>query len=77
MLLSALVLIAVNCEHDRLQERVNLRYRNETTQVGDMPRFRLQKKQQIAVFLSLLIIGEESFLQFGGVVQVAGNLVLL
>jgi hypothetical protein len=42
-----------------------------------MSRFRLKHEEQVAIFLGLLIIWKRSFLDFGGIIEVAGDFVLL
>jgi hypothetical protein len=42
-----------------------------------MSRFRLKHEEQVAIFLRLLIVWEGSFLNFGGIIEVAGDFVLL
>lgn len=45
--------------------------------MGDMSRFRLQEKQQVAVFLSSVVVGENAFQHLGCVFEVACYFVLL
>lgn len=45
--------------------------------MGNVTRLRLQQKQEIAVFLSLLIVREKTFLRVGGIVEMAGDFILL
>lgn len=42
MLLSAFILIAVDCEHDRLEQRVALSHIDESAEVGNVPRLGLE-----------------------------------
>lgn len=77
MLFTALVLVAVDCEHDRLQKSIDFGHGDEATEVGDVPRLRLEQEEQVSILLCLLVVGEEAFLQFGGIVEVVGDFVLL
>ena len=43
----------------------------------NVSRLGLEQKEQIAVFLRLFVVGEESFLQFSSLVKMASDLVLL
>lgn len=43
----------------------------------NVSRLRLQKKQQVAVFLRLIIIGEDTFLDFSSIFEMTGDFVLL
>jgi hypothetical protein len=45
--------------------------------MSDVPRFGLEEEQQVAVFLCLLIVREEAFLQFEAVCQVICDFILL
>lgn len=51
MLFSALVLVTVEREHNRLQERVDLSQADEATQGRDMPRLRLEQEEEVRVLL--------------------------
>lgn len=42
VLLAAFVLISIDGEHDRLQERINFGHGHQSTKVGDVSRFGLQ-----------------------------------
>lgn len=77
MLFTTFVLVTVDGEHDRLEEGVDFRHGNETTQVGDMTRFGLEKEEQIAIFLSFLVVGEETLLGINSFVEVICNFILL
>ena len=77
MLLPAFILVTVDGEHDGLQERIDLGQSDKSTEMRNVPRFCLEEEKQIAVFLSLLVIREEAFLDLGSVVEMARNLVLL
>jgi len=43
----------------------------------NMSRFGLEKEQQVAVFLGLLIVGENALLGIGRIIEMAGNFILL
>jgi hypothetical protein len=77
VLLAALVLVSVDGEHDGLQQRVNLGHGDEPAEMRNVARLRLQQKQQIAVLLCLVVVGEETFLQFHALFEVARDFVLL
>ena len=42
-----------------------------------MTRFGLEEEEQVAVFLSLVIVGEETLLRVCGIIQMTGNFILL
>jgi hypothetical protein len=77
MLFSALILVSVDCEHDCLQQRIDLGHGDEPTQMRNVPRFGLEEKEQVAVLLCLFVVGEEAFLQFEAVCEVVCDFVLL
>lgn len=77
MLLTTLVLVTIDGEHDCLQQRINLGHRDQSAKVSDVSRLRLEQEQQIAVLLSLVIVGEEALLHIGRIFQVTGYFVLL
>lgn len=77
MLFSTLILVSVDCEHDRLQQGVDLSHGDESTKMGNMPWLGLEQEQEVAIFLSLLVIGEEAFLQITSILKMAGDFVLL
>ena len=77
MLFATLVLITVNRKHDGLEERVDFGHRNKPAEVRNMPRFRLQEEQKVAVLLGLIVVREYAFLDIGGIFEVARYLVLL
>ena len=77
MLFTAFVLISVNGEHDSLKQGVDLRHRDKPAKVSDVTRLGLQEEEEVPVFLCLLVIGKEALLKLCGVVEVAGDLVLL
>lgn len=58
VLFSALVLIAVDCKHDRLQQLVDLRHGDEPAKVGDVSGFTLEQEKQIAVLLRSFVVDE-------------------
>lgn len=62
MLLTTLVLISVDCEHDCLKEGIDFGHCDEATKMGDMAGFGLQQEEEIAIFLCLFVIWEEAFL---------------
>lgn len=37
----------------------------------------LQQKEQIAIFLGALIVGKETLLRVGGIIEMTGNFILL
>jgi hypothetical protein len=43
----------------------------------NVSRLRLQEEEQVAILLCLLIVRKATFLDVGGVVQMAGNFMLL
>jgi hypothetical protein len=45
--------------------------------MGNMTGLRLQQEQEIAVFLGSIIVREETFLRVGGVIEMAGDFILL
>lgn len=51
MLLSRLILVTVKGEHDGLEEDVDLGHRDKSTKRGDVPRFRLEEEEEVAVRL--------------------------
>lgn len=69
MLLSALILIAVDGKHDGLEEGVNFGHGDQSAEMGDVSGFRLQQEQQVAVFLRLFIVGERTLLHIGRVIE--------
>jgi len=77
MLFATLVLVAVNGEHDGLQQCVDLGHGHQAAEMGDMARLGLEQEQQVAVLLRLLVVGKEALLQLGSVVKMACDLVLL
>ena len=77
MFLSTLVLVAINCEHDGLEQRIDLGHSNETAKVGDMSRFGLQEEEQVAVLLRFVIVRKEAFLKICGLFEMACDFILL
>jgi hypothetical protein len=77
MLFTALVLVSIDREHYCLQEGVDLGHGYESTEVGDVSRLGLQQEKEIAIFLGLVIIGKEAFLNIGRIFEVAGDFILL
>ena len=45
MLFPTFVLISIDGKHDSLQKRINFSHGNETAQMCNVPRFRLQKEE--------------------------------
>jgi len=45
--------------------------------MGNVAWFGLEEEEQIAVFLCLLVIGKETFLEFEAVCKVVGDFILL
>jgi hypothetical protein len=45
--------------------------------MGDVAGFRLQKEQEISVFLRLVIVWKEPFLEIGGIFEMTRNFILL
>ena len=77
MLFSAFVLVAIDGEHDRLQQRIDFGHANEPAQVCDVFRLGLEEEKQVAVLLHFLIVREGAFLYFGRVFEMASHLVTL
>lgn len=77
MLLTALILVSVDGEHDRLEKRVDLGHGDEAGQVGDVSRLRLEEEQEVAVFLSLVVVGEHALLEVGRILEMARDFILL
>lgn len=77
MLFAAFVLVAVDGEHDRLQQSIDLGHGNQPTEMCNVPGLRLEQEQQVSVFLRLLIVGKEALLQLGSFVEVTCDFVLL
>ena len=77
MLLATLVLVSVNCEHDGLEEGIDFGHRDQSTEVRNVTRFSLEKEEQVAVLLCLVIVGEEPLLGVNGIVQAVRDFVLL
>ncbi len=62
MFFTTFILIPINCEHDCLKEGVYLSHGDKAAEMGDMSRFGLKKKKEIAIFLCLFVVRKESFL---------------
>ena len=77
MLLAALVLIAVDGEHDGLEQRVDLRHADEPAEMCNVSWLRLQQEKEISITLGPVVVGEDALLDVGRIVQVARHLVLL
>ena len=77
MFFAALILVTIDCEHDRLQEGIDLGHGNESTEMRNVSRFGLQEEEQIAVFLRLFVVGEEALLQLEAISKVICDFVLL
>ena len=74
---ATLVLVSVDCEHDSLQQGINLSHGDESAKMGNVTWFGLEEEQQVAVFLRLLVVGKEAFLEFEAVCKVVGDFILL
>lgn len=77
MLFATLVLVSVDGEHDGLEEGINFGHGDQSAEVGDMAGFGLQEEEQIAVLLGSFVVWEEPFLRVCGVIEVAGDFILL
>lgn len=77
MLLAALVLVSVDGEHDGLEKRVDLGHGDESAQVGNVSRLRLEEEQEVAVFLGPVVVREHALLEVGGIFKMACDFVLL
>jgi hypothetical protein len=77
MFFATLILVAVNREHDCLEQRIDLGHGNEAAQMRDVSGLGLEQEKQISVFLCLVVVWEESLLEFAGVIEVVRNFVLL
>jgi len=62
MLFTALILISVYCEHNRLKQRINLGHCDQTAEMGDVSWLGLEEEKEIAVFLGLLVVWKETLL---------------
>jgi hypothetical protein len=51
MLFPTLILVPVQCEHDRLQQSIDFRKRDEPTECGNVSRLRLQQEEEVAILL--------------------------
>lgn len=77
MLFATLVLIAVDGEHDRLQQRIDFGHADEPAEMCDVSRLGLEEEKQIAVLLHFLVVWEEAFLNFGRVFEMTSHLIAL
>lgn len=77
VLFSALVLVSVNGKHDGLQQRVNFSHGNKTAEMRNVPRLGLEQKEQVAVSLGFVVIGEKPLLKFHSFVKMIRYFVLL
>lgn len=77
MLFSTFVLVSVDSEHDSLEQRINLRHRDEPAEMCNVSRLRLEQKQKVSVFLGFVVVRENTLLHFKSIFEMAGNFVLL
>jgi hypothetical protein len=77
MLLTTLVLVSVDCEHDGLEQRIDFGHGDETTEMRNVSRLGLQEEQQVAVLLCLVVVREEALLQFHALFEMACDFILL
>lgn len=77
MFFAAFILVTIDGEHDGLEQRVDFSHGDQAAEVGNMSRLGLEQKEQIAVFLGLFIIREETFLQFCSFLEMARYFILL
>ena len=73
MLFPAFVLVAVDCKHNSLKERVDFGHGDKSAKMGDMTRLGLQEEQKIAVLLSFVVVGKGALLNFGRFIQMASD----
>lgn len=59
MLFTIIILIPVQCEHDCLQQRVNLTQCHQPREMGHKPWLRLQEEKEVAVELFSTVVGKE------------------
>jgi hypothetical protein len=57
MLLPALVLVTVEREHDRLEQGVDLRQRDQAAEGGNVARLGLEEEEEVRVLLHLPFVG--------------------
>jgi hypothetical protein len=62
MLFTALILVSVDCEHDGLEQGVNLSHGDQAAEVRNVPWFGLEQEEKIPIFLCLFIIWKGTFL---------------
>jgi hypothetical protein len=77
VLLATLVLVSVDGEHDGLKKGIDFGHGDQSAEVSDVAGFGLQEEEKVAVLLSSLVVREEPFLGVCGVIEVAGDFVLL
>ena len=77
MLLSAFVLIPIDCEHDSLQQGIDLGHGDEAAKMCNVPRLGLKEEEEVTVFLRFLIVWESTLFDVCSIVQVACKFVLL
>jgi hypothetical protein len=77
MFLAALVLVSINCEHDSLEQGVDLGHGHQAAEMRNVSRLRLEEEEQVAVLLCLVVVGEEALLKIEAFFKVTGDLVLL
>lgn len=77
MLFAALILVAVDGEHDRLEEGIDLGHGDQATEMRNVSRLGLEEEEQIPVFLRLLVVREEALLQIGRILEMARDFILL
>ncbi len=77
MFFTTLVLISVYCEHDSLEQSIDLSHCDEPAEMCDMARLGLEEEEEVPVFLCFLVIRKETFLDLCSIFQMACNFVLL
>lgn len=77
VLFTALVLVSVDCEHDCLEEGVDLGHGDEAAEVGNVSGLGLEEEEEVPVFLRLVVVGKEALLQVEAFFEVAGDFILL
>jgi hypothetical protein len=76
MLFATLVLVSVDGEHDRLEQRIDLGHGHQTAEVRNVSRLRLQEEHEVAVFLGLVVVREGALLHISGIFEMARDFVL-
>ena len=74
---AALVLVAIDGKHDRLQQGIDLGHGDQPTEVGNVAWFGLQEEEEVAIFLSFFVVGERSLLHVDRILKMACDFVLL